>query len=421
MTKYRNSVISRLGVVSRQLSKGTTSRSRRIILANVVCLLLFVGTIFLARRGPDKAKPLPDITPLRTGEVYYVSKRALCSRSLAHEQLGIQPIAVSKVILRPIVSAEDDGTYDDRLQVLEEAMVNDVVFLERNATGKDAELESNVCPLHTIKLLPTRKAPTRYTPRSLAFGVTMKADELPNMMEHWRFWAQKTSSFHILLPGSQANRVSEVRDRIKKDIGIKAVVEAAGDTDEPTRMSLMLVQSMERNTASEKEWFIILTPDTFIVSMDDVLLALEPHNSKDVLYMGALSESLGQREKWGHMAYSGAGIVLSRPLASILSKHGTLLLISGHLTESGRLCGDVRDSLRRRRACLLCQKAHLGRPAHSTYIPSMRSGRRHYRLLPGSPRNSHHVQRCPRQILLLPPMAPRRLRIQGHDHLSRPG
>jgi Fringe-like len=346
MSKYRNGVMTRLGAVSRQLSKGTTTRSRRIILANIVCLILFVGTLFLARRHTVKEVALPGVTPLRTGDVYYVSKRALCSRSLAHEQLGIQPIAVSKVILRPVISVEDDGTYDDRLQVLEEGMVNDVVFLDRNATGKDAELESNLCPLHTIKMLPPRKPPSRYTAWSIAFGVTMQANELPNMLEHWRFWAQKTSTFHIMLPGSEASRVNEVKDRIKRELGIKAVVETSGDSDEPARMSLKLVQSMEKKAGSGKKWFIILTPDTFVVSMDDILLALEPHNSKQVLYMGALSESLGQREKWGHIAYGGAGIVLSRPLASILSKHGIVRLGYGCLTESGRLCRDVRDSLR---------------------------------------------------------------------------
>lgn len=326
MPKYPNGIISRLNSKIGQLGSTTTSRARRIILANVICLILFVGAIFIARRGENKRVALPGVTPLRTGAVYYVSKRALCSRSLAHEQLGIQPIAVSKVILRPVVYTDADESYDDRLEVLEESMVNDVVFLDRNVTGKEAELASIVCPLHTVKMFPPRKPPSKYSPRSIAFGVTMSADQLPSMLEHWRYWAQKTASFHILLPASEANRLREVKDRIKRALGIKAVVESARDTDEPAWLSMLLVQSMERNAAKGKEWFIILTPDTFVVSLDDVLLALEPHNSKQVLYMGSLSESLGQRENWGHMAYGGAGIVLSRPLAFILAKHGNVFM-----------------------------------------------------------------------------------------------
>ena len=154
----------------------------------------------------------------------------------------------------------------------------------------------------------------------------MSANELPNTLEHWRFWAQKSTSFHILLPGSEANRVSEVKDLIRKELGIKAVVQSARDTDEPARLSMKLVQSMEKSAASRKEWFIILTPDTFVVSLEDVLLALEPYNSRHVLYMGSLSESLRQREQWGHMAYGGAGIILSRPLASILAKQGKFFI-----------------------------------------------------------------------------------------------
>jgi len=224
------------------------------------------------------------------------------------------------------VFTEADDSYDDRLEVLEESMVNDVVFLDRNVTGKEAELASTACPLHTVKMLPPRKPPTKYSPSSIAFGVTMSADQLSNTLEHWRFWVQKSTSFHILLPGSEANRVSEIKDRIKKELGIKAVVQSARGTDEPAQLSMKLVQSMERNAASGKEWFIILTPDTFVVSLEDVLLALEPHNSRQVLYMGSLSESLRQREQWGHMAYGGAGIILSRPLASILAKHGKFVI-----------------------------------------------------------------------------------------------
>jgi len=326
MLKYRSGATSLLSSKIRQLGNPTTPRARRIIFANVVCLILLAGTLFLARGGDDQRAALLGMTPLRTGEVYYVSKRALCSRSLAHEQLGIQPIAVSKVILRPVVFTEVDASYDDRLEVLQESMINDVVFLDRNISGKAAELASTACPLHTVKMLPPQKPPSRYSPSSVAFGVTMSADELANTLEHWRFWAQKSTSFHILLPGSEANRVSEVKDRIKKELGIKAVVQSAKDTNEPARLSMKLVQSMERKAASRKEWFIILTPDTFVVSLEDVLLAVEPYNSRDVLYMGSLSESLRQREQWGHMAYGGAGIILSRPLASILAKHGRFFI-----------------------------------------------------------------------------------------------
>src|SRR5215471_3957772 len=102
MPKYRNSLAnSQYSLLIHYLQKNTTSRSRRIIL---VCVTLFVVVICLGYR--DKTTKIPTGPQLKTSNVYYVSKRALCSRSIAHEQLDIQPIAVSKVILRPIVRTE---------------------------------------------------------------------------------------------------------------------------------------------------------------------------------------------------------------------------------------------------------------------------------------------------------------------------
>src|SRR5271167_2911538 len=139
MPRYRNGVTNdRYSLLFRPLRKATSSRSRRIILANLV-LLLFLTALWLAHRGRTKV-----IVPTENiSNVYYVSKRALCSRSIAHEQLGIQPIAVSKVILRPTLQREGAEAYDGRLEVLESPMINDVVFLDRNVSGKEAELSAN--------------------------------------------------------------------------------------------------------------------------------------------------------------------------------------------------------------------------------------------------------------------------------------
>jgi hypothetical protein len=96
--------------------------------------------------------PVPE-RGIHAGEVYYVSKNALCSRSIAHEQLKIQPIAVSKVMLRPVIHQIQRG----QLEVLEDSLVNDIAFLDRNVTGKEAELNSPACPIHSIPVLFDRR------------------------------------------------------------------------------------------------------------------------------------------------------------------------------------------------------------------------------------------------------------------------
>jgi len=322
MPKYQNGFSARYSILFTHLRKHTTSRTRRIILANLLCLALFVTTIGLAHRVRKKPELSAETEVITGPDVYYISKRALCSRSLAYEQLGIQPIAVSKVILRPVVREGVIEGYDDRLEVLEDGLINDVVFLDRNASGKEAELSAHVCPLHTVSVLPESK-PSRYTASSLQFGVAMNADDIPKALEHWQHWARKTKvAFHILLPSSQRARVSEVKELVRKTLGISVAVEPAKSTDDFALLTLLLVERMERNAASGREWFIVLSATTFVTSVDEVLLALEQYDSARSLYLGGLSESTLQKEKHGIFAYGGAGVVLSRPLAEIVGNHG---------------------------------------------------------------------------------------------------
>ena len=340
MPRYLNGLTNgRYSLLIHCLRKTTTCRSRKIILVNIVCLTLIVASIWLAHRGGRIE--IPAVPELATADVYYVSKRALCSRSIAHEQLGIQPIAVSKVILRPIFRTEEIEGYDDRLEVLDNALVNDVVFLDRNATGKEAELTANVCPLHTISTLPPRR-PTRYTASTLVFGVTLSVEDIFTSLQHWRYWAHKSKvSFHILLPSSDYHRVAEAKELIRGSLGINAHVEATRDTDNPAKLTLMLVESMQKKAASGKEWYIVLSPATFVTSVDDVLLALELYNSDQSLYMGGLSERTRQKEEWGVFAYAGAGIVLSRQLLTTLAPYRTstrnyMTNNSRQLSQTGR-------------------------------------------------------------------------------------
>jgi beta-galactofuranoside beta-1,5-galactofuranosyltransferase len=242
----------------------------------------------------------------------------------------VQPIAVSKVILRPVLRSRGPGEevtwdYSARLEVLEDAMINDVAFLDRDVTGQEAELSANVCPLHTVTVIPSRK-PKRYTEGELVIAVAMTVEEIPNMLLHWTYWARNSSvGVYILLPTSQSDRVSEAEALLKTGLATTRVkVEAAVDTAEPGNLALRLVEQMRTAAYSTTQWFLILSPATFITSMDDLLLALEPHDATQRMYMGGMTESKGLRDKFGQFAYGGAGIVLSRPLVEDLSSHSII-------------------------------------------------------------------------------------------------
>jgi hypothetical protein len=314
MSNYDGVGHSRLAIIAYQLRRYTSTRSRKIVLANVCCIILFLVGIGLAHKHNQKELGVPAENGVHSGKVYYISKRSLCSQSIAHQDLGIQPIAVSKVILRPIIRTEPQEGFDERLEVVEESMVNDVVFLDRNVTGRDAELSATVCPLHSVSILPPRK-PARYNPSDLRFGVVINADDVPAALEHWRYWLRESNvNLHLVLPNRDYYRTSEVEQMITSALGVRAKVESIRDIDDFAKLTLLLVQRMHRSAAKGVKWFIVLQPSTFVTSVDDVLLALEPYDSQKTLYMGSISESTRQKEEWGIFAYGGAGIVMSRPL-----------------------------------------------------------------------------------------------------------
>ncbi len=326
MPKYRNGLANtRFALVLHNLQKHAHIRSRKVLLANFICFCLFLVGMGLGNRKPtiivEDVEDIPAVAGLHVGDVYYISKRTLCSRSIAYDQLGIQPIAVSKVILRPIVREGPIEGYDDRLEVLENAMVNDVVFLDRNVSHSEAELNANVCPLHTVSILPNRN-PTKYTASSLLFGVVIKADDIPNALQHWRYWTRNTDvTLHILLPNSDLHRIAEVEGMIRATLDVEVLVEANRETEDLAKLTLNLVQRMQINALPERVWFIILSSSTFVTSVDDILLALEPYDATRALYMGGLSESKKQKEQYGVFAYGGAGIVLSRPVVDTVVAH----------------------------------------------------------------------------------------------------
>jgi hypothetical protein len=166
-------------------------------------------------------------------------------------------------------------------------MINDVAFLDRNATGAAAELSASVCPLHTVSILPPRST-SKYTASTVMLGITMGVDDIPKAIEHWRFWAHGADiQFYILLPSAEFGRIGEAEQLLSRGLNITVRVESAQDTDDFGRLYLNLVTRMQARASSSIKWFTILSPNTFVTSIEDILLALDPYDSSKPLYLGA--------------------------------------------------------------------------------------------------------------------------------------
>jgi hypothetical protein len=284
MTKFTYRAGRRYASLLHHVRKSTTSRSRRIFLANVFCAVIFVAIMWLSSREKTMDPIVTATKGNGAGEVYYISKRALCSRSIAHSELNIQPIAVSKVVLRPIIRDFEGSQH--RLEVLDTSLINDVIFLDRNISDVEAELGASICPFHTVSTLPPRHA-QRYAPATVIFGCALTIDEIPFMIQHWRYWVPNSNAqFHVLLPKSNSSQTAEAAEMFRAELGIDVKVDATQETDDMGKLYLLLIQSMSNMAFKGTDWFVILSKDTFVTSMDDILLALEPYDATYQLYMG---------------------------------------------------------------------------------------------------------------------------------------
>jgi len=70
------------------------------------------------------------------------------------------------------------------------------------------------------------------------------------------------------------------------------------------------------------EWFVFSDDDTFFPDFDSLVRLLSTFGPESDTIIGALSESTKQVAQWGHIAYGGAGIYVSRALMAKMNAPG---------------------------------------------------------------------------------------------------
>lgn len=108
----------------------------------------------------------------------------------------------------------------------------------------------------------------------------------------------------------------------------------------------MLADLVARVTP-ETEWIGIVDDDTFFPSLYPLSAALAEHDHTVPAYLGSLTEDFGAVRNWGYMAFGGAGIFLSVPLARQLVTHMDACLAEAADNGPGGFEGDglLRDCI----------------------------------------------------------------------------
>ncbi|ODM19350.1 hypothetical protein SI65_05968 [Aspergillus cristatus] len=148
------------------------------------------------------------------------------------------------------------------------------------------------------------------------FGVATRADRLNDSLDQFAHWAgyTRTRIFALVEPDK---RVPEVQAKADS-LGINLYITESDEEYQSRYFSL--VRHLASHVRAQTRWSVVIDDDTFFMSMSALVQALEKHDHTQMIYLGGISESIPQVGAFGVMAFGGAGVFLSRPLAVELSK-----------------------------------------------------------------------------------------------------
>ncbi|KAL2019342.1 hypothetical protein VTK56DRAFT_9722 [Thermocarpiscus australiensis] len=87
------------------------------------------------------------------------------------------------------------------------------------------------------------------------------------------------------------------------------------------QLHFMLIRDMLDAASDETRWLGLLDDDTFFPALYPLDQELQRHDHTRPAWLGALADNFDSIKKWGYMAYGGAGVFLSVPLARQLAPH----------------------------------------------------------------------------------------------------
>ena len=178
---------------------------------------------------------------------------------------------------------------------------------------------SEVPECKPIKLkvpLPYPKA----TYSEFMFGMATTFERLTDSIDPIAHWISGTEAKLVAAVTDSQDKTTEEMEGLENKMrkaGIDAVL--VGTLFEDYTAHFAVLEDMVEHSNEATKWFGLLDDDTFFPNLKPLADALAPLDYTTDVYAGVLSEDFGQIRIWGYMAYGGAGIYLSAPLAKKLA------------------------------------------------------------------------------------------------------
>ncbi|KAI9738485.1 MAG: hypothetical protein M1818_005382 [Claussenomyces sp. TS43310] len=176
--------------------------------------------------------------------------------------------------------------------------------------------------------IPKSPTPDTVNASEILFGISTTMSRLKDLVtiREWSYWltdgrGRSNGAGLVLLLVDATTTEAEELQVLLNEVGISAEVHLAGKKTEMAERYLSLIPKLHDSRLNvHRRWLALCDDDTFFPSMHGLLANLRQHNHSTPHYIGALSEDIHSVERHGSQAFGGAGVFLSLPLASIISR-----------------------------------------------------------------------------------------------------
>ena len=177
----------------------------------------------------------------------------------------------------------------------------------------------------------------------ILFGMSTLLSRLEDSVPFLERWLAHTgASIFIIVVNSEEDRKPNKKKMAQlqshmRDLGIKATLVKPLQNDDMAHRYFSLVKLIYSKRDKTTRWIGIVDDDTFFPSMHSLLNMLGKYDSAQQQYIGGISEEWWSVVLYGLMAFGGAGIFLSVPMAAVIDSN-----YKACREQSGSSAGDMR-------------------------------------------------------------------------------
>ncbi|KAL9130142.1 MAG: hypothetical protein Q9175_007100, partial [Cornicularia normoerica] len=208
--------------------------------------------------------------------------------------------------------------------------------------GKDPILEHCMPPLSLeVSTFPKNES---VDASNVLFGMSTLLNRLEDSVPFLERWLAHTdANLVVIVVNSEEDRKPNMKKMTElqshmRDLGIKTtLVEPLDENDDMALRYFSLVKLLYSKRDKTTQWIGIVDDDTFFPSMHSLINMLGNYDPRLQQYVGGISEEWWSVVHYGLMAFGGAGLFLSLPMAAMIDSE-----YQACREQSGSSAGDMR-------------------------------------------------------------------------------